>query len=101
MPLGIPYTTFLGRDEGPAWTEDDQDAALAWQREKALVCPSCGTRDDEWVRRDATGEVVEELEPYEPTPIKCHGCGWVEDKRSEMQEAGADMAGVRVVLRRA
>jgi hypothetical protein len=32
----------------PQWLPTDRDLALAWQRNKAAVCPGCGTRHDEW-----------------------------------------------------
>ena len=42
-PLGIPHSEFL------SWPDDDQDKALAYQRDKATVCAGCGTRPREWV----------------------------------------------------
>jgi hypothetical protein len=46
VPLGIPHSRFL------AWTEDDQDKALAYTAEMRTVCPSCGTREIDWEMDD-------------------------------------------------
>ena len=40
-PLGIPLSVFL------SWSQDDQDAALAWSRHEAQRLPD-GTHPDDW-----------------------------------------------------
>lgn len=48
VPLGIPHSGFL------SWSEDDQDKALAYQRELRSRCQGCGTREEDWEKdRDA------------------------------------------------
>lgn len=43
---------FLGRAVRPGvdpyFTDEDQDKALAFEREQARVCRGCGTRPEEW-----------------------------------------------------
>lgn len=43
---------FLGRvvEPGvdPAWTDEDQDKALAFEQERGRTCSGCGTRPEEW-----------------------------------------------------
>lgn len=71
-PAGIPYTRFLGRVGPPAWTDEDQDYALAWQAEKAKVCPSCGSRPEDWPT-DEKGRLLPDP-PLEPAHVTCVGC---------------------------
>lgn len=71
-PLGIPYTRFLGRVGPPAWTEEDQDYALAWQAEKARVCSRCGSRPEDWPVDDK-GRLLPDP-PLEPHHVECVGC---------------------------
>lgn len=56
-PHGIPHSVFLGRPVRPGdsqWLDTDRELALAWARNKAATCSSCGTRHDEWAEdRDA------------------------------------------------
>lgn len=75
VPLGIPHSVLLGRDpvaEGPPWTSDDLELALAWRRLQAECCPQCGTRRRDWF--DATtGEPLEE--PAVAVALqRCAGC---------------------------
>lgn len=73
VPLGIPHSAFLG------WAEDDQDKALAWQREQAQVCKGCGTRDEEWQRNRLA---------YVGQQRTCLGCMALEQEAENIREAG-------------
>lgn len=70
MPLGIPHSEFL------AWSEEDQDKALMFQREMATVCKGCGTREADWAENpDAfVGDIRE-----------CPGCARLEDERENAE----------------
>jgi hypothetical protein len=55
----IPHTEFL------SWSEGDQQKALAWEIRRRQTCPSCLTREDEWLGGGR---------PYTPKKITCIGC---------------------------
>lgn len=62
-PRGLPLSQFL------SWSEDDQQAALAWQSRDAARCKDCGTHAEDWDpeqggSRDAYHVVIRE----------CQGC---------------------------
>lgn len=73
VPLGIPHSTFL------TWDDDDQDKALAYLREMRKVCPSCGTREEEW------GEGGRTL-AYITNPVRCHGCKAIDQEKENIPE---------------
>ena len=66
VPLGIPHSVFL------SWEEDDQDKALAYQREMAKVCSGCGTRQVEW---------DEDPDAYIGWVRRCEGCSRLNRER--------------------
>ena len=82
-PKGIPHSRFL------AWSEDDQDKALAWQRHEALACGGCGTREGEWEADPLAwlGDIVH-----------CPGCAALEQERENIPEGSRGMR-VRLVPR--
>jgi predicted Fe-S protein YdhL (DUF1289 family) len=87
VPLGIPHSRFL------SWSDDDQDKALAWQREQRKVCRGCGTRKEEW-DRDKFAYVGE--------TTYCPGCDLLaqeQENLQEMEERGQKGVGVRLVPR--
>lgn len=71
MPLGIPHSRFL------AWSEDDQDKALAWKREQALTCSGCGTRKDEW---------EEDRDAYISVHEVCPGCQRIAEENENVPD---------------
>ena len=76
MPIGLPHSTFL------SWSVEDQDKALAYQREMAKACVRCGTRQDEW---DANPNA------YLGDIYHCEGCARLaqEEKNAEDLAPGA------------
>lgn len=58
-PRGIPLSTFL------SWSEDDQQAALAWQSHEARRCSGCGTHPDDW---------AEDRHAFHAEAYQCSGC---------------------------
>lgn len=50
----------------PGWSEDDRQAALAWQAEQALKCPGCGHWLDETTSEDGSD--------WEPHVVRCRAC---------------------------
>lgn len=75
MPLGIPHSAFL------SWSEDDQDAALAFMRAKTELC-SCGTRAAEWEA---------DRFAYTGTIWRCPGCELLELERQNIPENAKGM----------
>lgn len=71
VPLGLPHSEFL------SWEEDDQDKAIAYLRDKALACNSCGTRESEW-EGDSFAFVV--------SSRVCKGCELIELERDGEQK---------------
>lgn len=79
-PKALPHSTFL------AWSDDDQDKALAWQRFEDETCPGCGTRPDEW-EHDRTAFVGDQT--------RCLGCEVLAQERENVPD---DAKGVHVRL---
>jgi hypothetical protein len=86
----IPHSQFL------AWSDDDQDKALAWQRVQMLACPHCGTFDDQWV--DEQGRRIDPP-PFEPVAHMCHGCADKAAFADDLREDRSSMNGITVRLR--
>lgn len=80
-PLGLPHSQFL------SWSEDDQDKALAWTREKRLTCTGCGTRRDEW---------EQDRFAYVADAYRCPGCELLQQERRNIPEGEGD--GVQIYL---
>lgn len=76
-----------------SWDADDQDKALAYQREMAQVCPHCGTRECDWVDDEKRHHTPARLtsETY-----RCFGCQEMERTRKGFQGDTAGL-GVRIV----
>jgi hypothetical protein len=78
-PKGIPLSRFL------SWSEQDQDAALAWQSYENRRCPGCGTHPDDWNEKQGGSRWAYHGEVY-----TCPGC--VESQRlndsPEVQNGG-------------
>lgn len=79
----IAHSEFLG------WDDSDRDKAIWWHIRQAEKCPSCGTREGDWVK-DHNAFVGEK--------IRCRGCEIRERTQDSVTEA--DGRGVHVVLRR-
>lgn len=88
MPLGIPHSEFL------SWSEEDQDKALAFMREKATICRDCGTRLDDWDpdkgghRHAFVGDVQ-----------RCPGCELLEQEQENVRRDMTSMRGIKVRLK--
>ena len=80
VPLGLAHTKFL------SWSEDDQDKALAYVRDRAEVCGGCGTKAKEWAA-DKFAFVAQST--------TCLGCEVIEMERDNVHE---DAKGVRIFL---
>lgn len=59
-----------------SWPIEDQDKALAWQRERAKVC-RCGTRREEWVA---------DPDAYLGDLDHCEGCDRLEREQDNIPE---------------
>lgn len=51
----------------PAWTEDDLEYVLEWQRMQDALCSGCGQPRDESFDPDYA-------DAYEPKVLRCHAC---------------------------
>lgn len=70
MTLGVPRSVLLGRVVGPGeplWTREDTEAVLGYLREKAMLCPGCGTPRDESMSPEAEDH-------YRSRAFRCHAC---------------------------
>lgn len=90
VPLGIPHSEFL------AWSEDDQDKAIAWNTAKAQVCDLCGSREAEWI--DPETKRILDNPPLVPNTIKCYGCAEIDVYRKATFQDEPVPEGVRIVL---
>lgn len=75
-PRGIPLSAFLG------WSQDDQDAALAWQADQAQRCPRCGTHPD-----DPAGEASKHV---------CRGCARIHEAQESVLERARPFTHIRL-----
>lgn len=65
-PRGIPHqSVFLG------WSQEDQDAALAWMTWDARRCPLCGTNPADWKDDEGRARIPP---PWEWEMDVCYGC---------------------------
>lgn len=88
---GIPHSQFRGGDG--TWTRLDRAKALAYRAFQRLVCPQCGTREEEW-DEDAGGDD----EAYVAVTVRCRGCQDIADKQAEVPTSGSQAHGVKVAL---
>ena len=98
--LGVPFTEFMGRplQDGPRWTSDDRDVAVAWLAYSDSLCPCCGVPKDEAWSPDAEGAWVGEV-------LHCHvGAAMDRARGAFMRQAGpdtdVDTAGLKTIARR-
>lgn len=74
---------------GEAWTEDDVEYALAWQRLQADKCSGCGQP------RSESFDVANHAS-YEGHALQCHACAARDVKSKLYQDGGGDMAGLYI-----
>ncbi len=93
----IPYSVFQGRTVGPKnpqWLESDADRVVAYTIFKSTLCPTCGTKDSDWV--DERGHWLDDP-LYEAVTVHCFGC----DETERMREAiPKDRRGIYVSTQR-
>lgn len=83
---GIAHSEFL------SWLPDDRQKAIAYQMEKALTCPSCGTASWQW--DPAQGG---DPHAFEAVAVRCEGCA-AKDHEREVMRGGEKQPGVSVML---
>ena len=87
-PRGIPLSKFL------AWSEEDQQAALAWQTWEHSRCPDCGTHEEDW-DPDRSGS----RDAFSAVAHICQGC--VELQRLQANpEVQSGIRGIHLRLQR-
>lgn len=87
----IPHSYYRGHGDG-TWTDLDRRKARAYEQYLKQVCPTCGTRADEW-DEDAGGDE----DAYRATTHRCIGCQVLQDRQKEVP-AGDEGHGVKVGL---
>ena len=88
---GIPHSQFRGRGDG-TWSDLDRRKALAYADYLKTVCPSCGTRAEEWDEAAGGDE-----DAYRAVTHRCIGCQVLADKQKTVPEDD-EGHGVKVAL---
>ena len=65
---GIAPSVFMGRDTGPAWTEDDRISALSLMEYENSLCPGCKHPLEETTKPENEYRYRAEI------PMRCHRC---------------------------
>lgn len=87
----IPHSLFRAHGDG-TWSDLDRRKALAYQAYRQMVCPSCGTRAEEWDESVGGDE-----DAYRATTHRCVGCQILADEQKNVPE-GDEGHGVKVLL---
>jgi hypothetical protein len=87
----IPHSLFRGHGDG-TWSDLDRRKARAYEAYLKAVCPSCGTRAEEWDEESGGDE-----DAYRPFTHRCIGCQLIADKQKQIPE-GDEGHGVKVAL---
>ncbi|MEU5742076.1 hypothetical protein ABZ784_29295 [Streptomyces tendae] len=88
---GIPHSHYRGHGDG-TWTDLDRRKARAYETYLKQVCPTCGTRPDEWDEAAGGDE-----DAYRATTHRCIGCQILADRQKEIPD-GDEGHGVKVLL---
>ena len=88
---GIPHSFFRGHGNG-TWTDLDRRKARAYADYCKAVCPSCGTRAEEWDENVGGDE-----DAYRAFSHRCIGCQLIADKQKTVPD-GDEGHGVKVAL---
>jgi len=95
--LGVCRHYRLGHSQFLAWSDDDQDKALAFERRRQVrqgaLCPSCGTEPSDWV--DSTGRRLAEPAWIVET-TSCQGCDEIDAARSQIGDQERHRVHVRL-----
>ena len=87
----IPHSAFRGHGDG-TWSDLDRRKALAYEAYMRQVCPSCGTRADEWDEKAGGDE-----DAYRAITHRCIGCQLLADRQQTVPDSD-DGHGMKVVL---
>jgi hypothetical protein len=87
----IPHSYFRGHGDG-TWSDLDRRKALALEEHRRQVCPSCGTRAEEWDENTGGDEFA-----YTAITHRCLGCQTIADRQEEVPQ-GPEGHGVKVAL---
>lgn len=76
------------------WGKPDRDLAI-WQHVRAKdICPSCGTRAEEW--DEAAGG---DRDAYHAEERRCRGCELIESRRESIRKRAKELGrGIYVTL---
>lgn len=95
-----PHSAMFGDGDG-TWSASDAALATAYERwlriEEAERCPSCGTRDSDWI--DPETKRMVDGDPWEAQTRVCYGCKTVAEARAMLPDGEAS-TGVSVILAR-
>ncbi len=86
----LPHTAFL------SWPPVDQDKAVAYERWLASICPSCGTRAQDWDPTQGGHPYA-----YVAEVATCLGCATRDDLQHQLAEGEEQRGGqyIRLVPR--
>jgi hypothetical protein len=87
----IPHSYFRGHGDG-TWNDLDRRKAIALEDYRRTICPTCGTRTDEWDEQQGGDE-----DAYRAITHRCVGCQVLADKQKAVPD-GDEGHGVKVVL---
>lgn len=82
----LPHSAFL------AWSKDDRDKAIWEYVRSTQACPSCRTREAEWLEADGG-----DRNAYRAEKSRCRGCELLEHAR-ELVDEKKDGRGIHVRL---
>ncbi|WP_260474219.1 hypothetical protein [Streptomyces sp. WAC 04229] len=88
---GIPHSLYRGHGDG-TWSDLDRRKARALEHYLKQVCPTCGTRADEW--DEALGG---DEDAYRATTHRCIGCQILQDRQKALPD-GDEAHGMKVAL---
>ncbi|MEU6054236.1 hypothetical protein ABZ829_27920 [Streptomyces xanthochromogenes] len=74
------------------WSALDRDKALAYAAYQRTVCPSCGTRHEDWDHG-----LPGEEDAYVASVQRCVGCQVIADKQAELKDE-PDTHGTKIAL---
>ncbi|MFF1358746.1 hypothetical protein [Streptomyces sp. NPDC058297] len=87
----MPHSFFRGYGDG-TWSDLDRRKALAYEAYLRQVCPTCGTRPEEWDEAAGGAE-----DAYTAISHRCIGCQILTDKQTTIPQ-GDEGHGVKVLL---
>lgn len=93
---GIPHSVFLGRAVKPGdqlWLDEDREKVIAYKHWRALHCPRCQTKRDEWDPDKGGSRTA-----YIAWPDRCPGCEVLDSTQEQIRNSEMNSHGLTVGL---